>query len=1314
MPLGEHSIGKIFVELDLDPSRYVRGQKKLYKDAVYETEKIEENWRKVGETSDAILNMQEARARKGYNAIANHAKSSTEEIYRAEKALATKLEAIDKQRYARKYDMMQKDRKAYETLGMMSTAEYRKRVKEARDAYTRIKGHAQSTADDIVRAERAKNRRIKQLNDEMVGHHEKSWAGVARAILRAYATYFIIQNVVRGLAIPFKHAFLAVDEFNQAVASTAAMVTTFAERPEGMTLAGHFEQALRYAQDIVPVIEDIAAKTLMSGEEATALAMAFQRAGVFLNKQNEEQVRSFTQIANALPLLTQGQEIMRQINSEIRAVMSGANAQTSMLLQTLRAQYPEIDKQLKAWRASGTVLENLGKLLEGFAPATELLENQWQAVRSTIETTVKKILREGMGDAYDRIIESIQEVNKHLEKNRDEIAPAIHTIFEDIATVTERIEKAIKNIAENGENVRKTYEEIKTLLQITSWLPRMQWRAVTGAIKAGAGETGFGGLADDETIRWAMFQKKPLEALERYYNIKPEDVHGALVGQFAYPTMEGFDIIPKDPGPTPKEIEAAKKRAEKRAALEAEFQKKLSMAQTEGLDRRLAQLHGNYLKQREKAKKLGADMLELELWYQLKRDELIQKHNEKVLEHQDKHNIKFQEQRQHMIELNIDATTEEFFREIDELEKLYDQTHEDVVKASEDALTSILTNFEGGWEDTMDNIKDYFFRTMAEMVSKQYIVPIIAPITMSMVGQMADMLGFGNQQFGASGLMSLMGMGGLASRFQGFLGTPLPFIGGPGGAGLQMAAGPGGTQVFATGAGATYGSMLSGAGWGYMGYNLLGGMLGLPQGGQAGIGSGVGGAIGSIFGPLGTALGALAGGFLGSMFGREDKYTAFKVKGARGPLGLEDTFESYWGGSWLNEKLDYAIRDIMVPAVDGMIADVANIIGFLPEQMQKEFEDILFNIPGAKISRKDIDAGVAAWLEKIQGSITEQLYETALAAGFESEAAFDEFVAKLQMYGQKSGEMLIKGFKDAMETGDWATFERSMQDSVYNAVLDGFINAVTQSTVFKNLFQSVFMGIDDAMTQAFEGGSFDLLKFYDLAAPHLSAVTSTLAEVAPAFDAIMATMTAARDMIYDGNYDLADSANKAASETEKLIEQLQGLSQTIDDWLASLMISDLAPAMSVELWANQYEQLRTAAAASTAEAEEIQSYLSYATDYLRMMQGYGTLDSYQDIYSSVVQDVRAVQAMKDADIMNLQSGLGVGGGTTITQEELRIMLSEWSGVIAEVIESQPPIQVTVQVDENEIGNVVAEQIPVNFDIQEMLQGFVANLNLPFG
>lgn len=245
--------------------------------------------------------------------------------------------------------------------------------------------------------------------------------GIAASLASGVAAYVSLGQAVQLVTAAFQKGFKAVETYNQSVASLAAMVVTFGEKKQGETLESQWKGALKYSTAMVPVLENISARTLLSGEETTALANAFARAGTFLDANNAKQVEAFTRISNAIPLMTQGQAIMLQINQEVRGLMNGGNIATSMLLQTLKAIDPQIEKHLAIWREQNTVMENIGELLAGFGPATALLENQWQAVKSTIDTTATQILRGVMKPAYEEIIKLTQKLNTYLVENKTAI-----------------------------------------------------------------------------------------------------------------------------------------------------------------------------------------------------------------------------------------------------------------------------------------------------------------------------------------------------------------------------------------------------------------------------------------------------------------------------------------------------------------------------------------------------------------------------------------------------------------------------------------------------------------------------------------------------------------------------------------------------------------------------------------------------------------------------------------------------------------------------------------------------------------------------
>jgi uncharacterized protein YihD (DUF1040 family) len=423
-------VGTAFAELDLDLTPFERKLKTAYDKTIEGTQKFEQTFKQLGISSDRLIESQRQMAIASYEAIANSAKSSANDIIRAEEAKNARLLALENQRNSTMLG-------SWNNLGIKSQASIEAQKAAIISSFDAIKNSSVSTSDDIVRAEIAKNEKLKSLQNELYGHHktlfekivgdhEASVAGMMRALLRLYAAYYVVSSAAQVIVQPFVKGFQAVEEYNQSVASMAAMVMTFAEKQKEVSMADQWRDALKYSTAIVPVLENIAAKTLLSGQETTALANAFARSGVFLDATNQRQIESFTMISNALPLMTQGQEIMRQINTEIRSLMTGSNAASSMLLTTLKSIDPEIKEHLKTWREQGTVLENIGDLLVGFGPATSLLENQWEAVKSTLDTTATQTLRGGMTSAYQDIIKSAQDLNKISEDQKETIQKGIH------------------------------------------------------------------------------------------------------------------------------------------------------------------------------------------------------------------------------------------------------------------------------------------------------------------------------------------------------------------------------------------------------------------------------------------------------------------------------------------------------------------------------------------------------------------------------------------------------------------------------------------------------------------------------------------------------------------------------------------------------------------------------------------------------------------------------------------------------------------------------------------------------------------------
>jgi len=431
------NLGNLYVDLKLNDQVYKQQLKEVLVSTETTAKGLDQSWKALGVKTDAYYDEQRRTAENAYTLILKSGQYTTNELVRAEESKRAKIIAINNQQNAAIIRAEEARTAAiaaqnnvmlghWNTLGIKSTTVLEQQKADVMRSYNAIIGTVQKGSQDYINIENAKNARLQSLNDEMVQKHDAGVEGIIRGVLRWYAAYYFIKEAIDMVIItPFIKGFKAVEEYNTSVISMAAMYMTFAKDTANTDISTQWKNALSYSRGIIPVLENIAAKTLLSGQETIALANAFARSGVFLNETNQKQIESFTAISNALPLLTQGQEIMKQINSEIRGLMNGQDNANNMLIRTLKEIDPLIEDHLKTWRTQGTVLENIGGLLKGFIPATVLLELEWQAVKSTLDTTVTQVLRGGMLGAYEEIIDQTRELDNWLQINKADIESGI-------------------------------------------------------------------------------------------------------------------------------------------------------------------------------------------------------------------------------------------------------------------------------------------------------------------------------------------------------------------------------------------------------------------------------------------------------------------------------------------------------------------------------------------------------------------------------------------------------------------------------------------------------------------------------------------------------------------------------------------------------------------------------------------------------------------------------------------------------------------------------------------------------------------------
>lgn len=99
--MAKKPVGKIFVELDLDKTKYEAGLGKVKGKGKKTATDIEKAWKVMGKKSEQTYDQMRANVNKNYNIIKNHAKSTANDIVRAERAKAAKIARINEQQFGK-------------------------------------------------------------------------------------------------------------------------------------------------------------------------------------------------------------------------------------------------------------------------------------------------------------------------------------------------------------------------------------------------------------------------------------------------------------------------------------------------------------------------------------------------------------------------------------------------------------------------------------------------------------------------------------------------------------------------------------------------------------------------------------------------------------------------------------------------------------------------------------------------------------------------------------------------------------------------------------------------------------------------------------------------------------------------------------------------------------------------------------------------------------------------------------------------------------------------------------------------------------
>ncbi|WP_298434591.1 hypothetical protein [Geobacter sp.] len=239
------------------------------------------------------------------------------------------------------------------------------------------------------------------------------------------AVKMAVETVFNGIAAALQPGIDAVENFQASVVKTAAMITSF-QGNKG-DISENYRKAHDYAEALQSKLEEVDVKTIASAQDLSLITEEMLKQRVLLDINSQKQVDGFVNIANAVATVTQGagaKEI--QIRQEVRALMLGqVDAQSQLASQVNAMVGGGLKQKVALWKQEGTLVENIGGLLVGYAAASGDIQSLWSTIKSTMSTIANQILRGGFTQAFGAIVGSLQRMGDYLKEHKSDIQGVI-------------------------------------------------------------------------------------------------------------------------------------------------------------------------------------------------------------------------------------------------------------------------------------------------------------------------------------------------------------------------------------------------------------------------------------------------------------------------------------------------------------------------------------------------------------------------------------------------------------------------------------------------------------------------------------------------------------------------------------------------------------------------------------------------------------------------------------------------------------------------------------------------------------------------
>ena len=327
--------------------------------------------------------------------------------------------------------------KNFKDLGIKSSQEFDLMRAKITNSYNMIKNSAKASAEDILRAEKAKNEQLKRLDTQQFGHQKsliesakKNWLAYTAAVTAAYFAIKKVVDLTSGVvmaAARYETLGVVMQNVGRIAGYSSSQMNEFAKGLEktGISMTGARESLTKMAQAQLDL------------NESSKLARIAQDAAVIGNINSTE---AFNQLVYGIQ--SANVRVLRTIGINVDFENSYKKLETQ--LGKTKDEFTEAEKaqaRLNVVLEAGTRIQGSYEAAMDTAGKKMLsLERHWQ----NLQVLMGQVFTPALAEAVDAITTAIVGVNAGLEDSESAIAQWAEKFRSAIAWIIQDMKDLVK------------------------------------------------------------------------------------------------------------------------------------------------------------------------------------------------------------------------------------------------------------------------------------------------------------------------------------------------------------------------------------------------------------------------------------------------------------------------------------------------------------------------------------------------------------------------------------------------------------------------------------------------------------------------------------------------------------------------------------------------------------------------------------------------------------------------------------------------------------------------------------------------------